>query len=232
MEYTFDINPRAFKAIKEKNKRVEIRVTKLGDNHFDYSILKPNDMIIFTSDNEKLKCLITEINWYSSIEELLTLEGTKYTLSSTNDYNEGIKSINSFNGYKEAIPINGVYAIHIEPIINTTHDMRLQKEYYDYIQSGTKRIEIRLYDEKRSKININDTIRFHLVDNETEYLDVKVIGLLRYQNIETLISNNDIKLLTRENMPNSELITIFNNIYSKEEQDKYSVLGILFEIIK
>ena len=140
MEYTIDINPRAFKAIKERTKRVEIRTTKLGNNHFDYSMLKPNDIIIFTSSSEKLKCLITEINWYKSIEELLTLEGTKYTLSSTNDYEAGIKSINSLDGYKEAIPVNGVYAIHIEPIINTTHDMKLQKEYYDYINSGTKRI--------------------------------------------------------------------------------------------
>lgn len=115
MEYTLDINPRAFKAIKEKTKRVEIRATKLGTNHFDYSILKPNDIIIFTSNDEKLKCLITEINWYKSIEELLTLEGTKYTLSSTNDYEAGIKSINNLDGYKEAIPVNGVYAIHIEP---------------------------------------------------------------------------------------------------------------------
>lgn len=42
------------------------------------------------------------------------LEGTRYTLSSTNDYKEGIKSINALNGYKEAIKCNGVYAIHIK----------------------------------------------------------------------------------------------------------------------
>lgn len=49
MEYNFDINNRAFKAIKERKKRVEIRATKVGDNHFDYSILQPNDIIHFTS---------------------------------------------------------------------------------------------------------------------------------------------------------------------------------------
>ena len=232
MEYNFDINPRAFKAIKEKTKRVEIRTTKLENSHFDYSILKPNDIIIFTSDNEKIQCLITEINWYKSIEELLTLEGTRYTLSSTDDYEAGIKSINSLDGYKEAIPVNGIYAIHIEPITNSIHDMKLQKEYYDYIKDGTKRIEIRLYDEKRKQVKLEDIIRFHLLDNENEYLEVKVKGLLHYKNIESLISNNDIKLLTKEGMPKEELITIFNNIYEKNEQDKYGVLGILFDIIK
>ena len=231
MEYTLDINPRAFKAIKAKTKRVEIRATKLGNNHFDYSILKPNDIIIFTSNDEELKCLITEINWYKSIEELLTLEGTKYTLSSTDDYEAGIKSINSLDGYKEAIPVNGIYAIHIEPINNAIYDMKLQKEYYNYIKNGTKRIEIRLYDEKRQKLKLGDIIKFHLLDNENEYIEVKIIGLLRYKDIETLINNHDMSLLTKENMPKIELINIFNNIYSKEEQTKYGVLGILFEII-
>ena len=42
------------------------------------------------------------------------LEGTKYTLSSTNNYEEGIKSIKSLNGYEKSIKENGVYAIHIE----------------------------------------------------------------------------------------------------------------------
>lgn len=117
MKYSLDINNRAFKAIKEGKKRVEIRTTKLGNNHFDYSILKVNDTIIFTSyDNEKIECIITEINWYKTVEELLMLEGTRYTLSSTNDYNEGIKSINSLDGYKEAIIVNGIYAIHIKPL--------------------------------------------------------------------------------------------------------------------
>lgn len=116
MEYHLDINNRAFKAIKERKKRVEIRATKLGENHFDYSTLKENDIINFTSfAGENLKCIIRDVNWYKSIEELLTMEGTRYTLSSTDDYNEGIKSINSLNGYKTAIEINGIYAIHILP---------------------------------------------------------------------------------------------------------------------
>ena len=118
MEYNFDINNRAFKAIKDRKKRVEIRTTKIGENHFDYSKLKSNDIIEFTSfEGEKLKCIIGDINWYKSVEELLIMEGTRYTLSSTNDFNEGIKSINSINGYEEAIKVGGVYAIHITPLI-------------------------------------------------------------------------------------------------------------------
>lgn len=117
-KYYFDINDRAFNAIKNKTKKVEIRVTKL-DSSFDYSILKTDDIINFTnSENETIICKIIKINWYKTIEELLQIEGTKYTLSSTNDFNEGVKSINSFNGYKEGIKRNGVYAIHIKYLEN------------------------------------------------------------------------------------------------------------------
>ena len=117
MKYNFDINNRAFNAIKNKTKRVEIRVTKLGGNHFDYGILKNSDEIEFKSyDGETIYCLVGDVNHYDSIEELLTLEGTRYTLSSTNDFNEGVKSINSISGYEEAIKVNGVYAIHITQI--------------------------------------------------------------------------------------------------------------------
>ena len=117
MKYNFDINDRAFNAIKNGTKRVEIRVTKLGDNHFDYGVLKSGDTIEFKSfRGDIINCLVEDVNHYDSIEELLTLEGTRYTLSSTNDFNKGVESINSINGYKEAMKVNGVYAIHIKYI--------------------------------------------------------------------------------------------------------------------
>lgn len=39
-------------------------------------------------------------------------------------------------------------------------EMKLQDKYYEYILNGTKRIEIRLNDEKRQGIKIGDKIRF------------------------------------------------------------------------
>ena len=109
-----NINDRAALAIKNKTKRVEIRANKKNSQH-DYSKLKPNDMIEFTSNNIGVfYTKVKEINHYNSVEELLTLEGTRYTTSSTNDYQEAINNINKLDGYKEAIPISGVYAIHIE----------------------------------------------------------------------------------------------------------------------
>jgi ASC-1-like (ASCH) protein len=114
--YELKLNDRAFNAIIARTKRIEIRANTNTSKH-DYSAFKENDEIIFiNSMNDKILCRITDINWYKDIETLLTLEGTRYTLSSTNDFNEGIKSINSLSGYEEGIKKNGVYAIHIEYI--------------------------------------------------------------------------------------------------------------------
>ena len=41
------------------------------------------------------------------------------------------------------------------------HKMKLQPKYYDFILNGTKRIEIRLNDEKRKTIKVGDTITFY-----------------------------------------------------------------------
>ena len=75
------------------------------------------------------------------------------------------------------------------------HKMKLQPRYYDFILNGTKRIELRLYDEKRQKINIGDTIIFQKEPELEITMKVKVIGLLRYDTFEELFKDFDIKIL-------------------------------------
>lgn len=112
MKYELNLNNRAFNAIINKTKRIEIRAYT---GKTDYSKILKDDRIFFKNDNEeKIVCKVLEINHYESVEELLMLEGTKYTTSSTNDYNEAIKNIYKLNGYEEAIKEYGVYAIHID----------------------------------------------------------------------------------------------------------------------
>ena len=41
------------------------------------------------------------------------------------------------------------------------HNMKLNKKTFNNIKNGIKQIELRLYDEKRALINLNDTIVFH-----------------------------------------------------------------------
>ena len=53
-------------------------------------------------------------------------------------------------------------------------------EYFEYIKNGTKRLEIRLNDEKRKNINIKDTIIFEKLDETKEHLTTTVTNLYKY----------------------------------------------------
>ena len=105
-----------------------------------------------------------------------------------------------------------------------THEMKLQPKYFDYILNGTKRIEIRLNDEKRKLLTVGDYIEFtNKVTNEK--LLVEVIDLFKYNSFEELYKHfNKIEIgysINEEANPKD-----MENYYSKEEQEKYGVLGI------
>ena len=112
------------------------------------------------------------------------------------------------------------------------HEMKLRPKYYDFILNGTKRIEIRLNDEKRQKISLGDKIRFHKDPSALEeYFDATVIGLLRYNTFEELFKDHDITLLADKSLTKEELLKVLEEFYQKEEQAKYGVLGIRIKLL-
>lgn len=113
-----------------------------------------------------------------------------------------------------------------------THNMKLQSKYYDFILNGTKKIEIRLYDEKRKKIKVGDTIKFLKESNLEESFNTKVVELLRYNSFEEMFKDFDISVLADKSMTKDELIKVLEEFYTKDEQKKYGVLGIKIELIK
>jgi len=110
-----NLRERPFEAIKEGTKKIEIRANKNSSEPNSFNLMKVGDEIIFTKEGseERIKCVVKRIEIYPSIKELLLKEGTEHTLSSTNDLEEGIKSIESIPNYKKLISENGVFAIEL-----------------------------------------------------------------------------------------------------------------------
>lgn len=108
-----------------------------------------------------------------------------------------------------------------------THNMQLQSAPFEMIKNGTKTIELRLYDEKRRKIQIGDTIVFALTSNCTETLRVKVIDLFVFDSFAELY--NALPLLecgyTEDDIDTASPKDM-DVYYSLEEQQKYGVIGI------
>lgn len=111
------------------------------------------------------------------------------------------------------------------------HVLKLQPRYFDYINNGTKRIELRLYDEKRQKINIGDTIIFQKEPELEVTMKVKVVGLLIYNSFEELFNDFDIEMMADKSMTKQELLNVLEEFYTREKQNKYGVLGIRIEKI-
>ena len=111
------------------------------------------------------------------------------------------------------------------------HILKLQPEYFEYIKNGTKKMELRLYDEKRQKINLGDTIIFQKEPELKISMKVKVIGLFRYKTFEELFEDFDIKILADKSMTKQELLNVLEKFYTPEKQKEYGVLGIRIEKI-
>ena len=111
------------------------------------------------------------------------------------------------------------------------HEMKLQPEYYNFILNGTKRIEIRLFDEKRQQIKIGDTIKFLKEPELNESFKARVVGLLRYNSFEDMFKDFDISVLSDKSMTKEELISVLEQFYTKEKQEQYGVLRIRIELL-
>ncbi len=106
--------------------------------------------------------------------------------------------------------------------------MNLQPKFFDFIKHGTKRIELRLFDEKRQQIQLGDMIEFS--NGSDEKLQAEVVGLLRYNSFLALFEDFDIKILADTSMTKSELLTTLGEFYPPEAQAKYGVVGIRIKV--
>lgn len=110
-----------------------------------------------------------------------------------------------------------------------THQMNLRETPFLSIKNGKKQIEIRLYDEKRQLIKINDIIEFTNLNTE-EKLSVKVIDLKIFKNFKELFDFYD-KTTLGYSLNDKCSYLDMNTYYSNELQSQYKALAIKIELI-
>lgn len=128
--------------------------------------------------------------------------------------------------YRYIKPTESIY----EKLINRNviHKMKLQREYFDYILNGTKRIELRLNDEKRMLIKINDQIIF--TNDQTKDELITIVNSLHKENsFEELFKDYNIEELASKYKTKEELLKELSEFYTLEKQKEYRVLGIKIE---
>ena len=101
------------------------------------------------------------------------------------------------------------------------YQMKLLERPFQAIKDGSKTVEYRLYDEKRRKLKIGDEIEFSKLPDLQEKIMVEILDLYPEKNFKTLFE----KCMDSQQEIEEHMKTIYS-IYSKEEEEKYGVLGI------
>ena len=99
--------------------------------------------------------------------------------------------------------------------MNNVINMRLHHEPFARIKSGEKKVECRLYDEKRRKLKVGDCIKFLLRPDFTEVFEKKVIALYTFPTFEAVY----------EQFPEERINNVYQ-YYTREEEQKYGVVAI------
>ena len=109
-----------------------------------------------------------------------------------------------------------------------THRMKLVDFAFKAIKNKEKDIELRLNDEKRRLINVGDIIEFEHIDTK-EIIKTKVVYLHKYESFDEIFNKFDHK---RFGLKDNDDSSIMDKFYTKEEQEKYGVLGIEIKLIE
>lgn len=105
------------------------------------------------------------------------------------------------------------------------HKMKLRTSPFEKIKNGSKTIELRLNDEKRQKVQVGDYIEFSYLDDPKQKIQTRVTALHHFSSFAELYNS-----LSKEKLGYAVSETLapdhMDEYYTREEQDKYGVLGI------
>jgi len=103
--------------------------------------------------------------------------------------------------------------------------MGLKEEYLDLKKKKKKKVEGRLYDEKRKQINPGDAIVFE------GKLKVRVKSIRKYSSFKEMLEREGIERVLPGVHNIEEGVRIYRQFYTEEEEKKYGVVAIEIEPI-
>ena len=116
-------------------------------------------------------------------------------------------------------------------LMKQLHQMGLQPRYFNYIKSGTKRIELRLNDSKRQQIQVGDEIQFTC---GTQYILAKVKGKIHFDTFKDLFEflGHDMTLVASKDTSEEEMLKVMEQFYPLPKQHQLGVVGLVIEPVK
>ncbi len=107
------------------------------------------------------------------------------------------------------------------------HEMKLNTSPFEKVSLGEKTVELRLYDEKRRKIDIGDKIIFSNIEDPMRKIAVVVKSIHRYASFEELYEDIPLEKCGINGVRSSQDgAAEMSKYYSDDEVRRYGVVGI------
>ena len=105
----------------------------------------------------------------------------------------------------------------------------LHPDIFELVKNGKKDVEVRLNDEKRQKLKIGDKLIFLKRPDEIEKVEATVVDLKYYNNFYEVADNYEMERIHQPHLTKEEYVNDMQRFYSKEEQENYGVVCIIYK---
>ena len=113
-----------------------------------------------------------------------------------------------------------------------THNMKLKPNPFAKIASGSKTIELRLYDDKRQQLSVGDTIIFTSMEDSGLQLKTRVVALHKFSSFRNLFEALPMEACGYDSeMPVEDALVNIRRYYSEKREEQYGVLGIEIQLL-
>lgn len=110
--------------------------------------------------------------------------------------------------------------------------IHLDEDIFEIVKNGTKKIELRVNDEKRRKLKEGDTIVFLKRPEEKEKIEAYIEKLEYYNTFKEATDNYEIEDIYTKDYTKEGFLKLLSRFYTDEEIKKYGVVAIKFKITK
>lgn len=109
--------------------------------------------------------------------------------------------------------------------------MGLFEKHLENIKNGNKTIEVRLYDDKRKKIKIGDTIQFIKVPRDGKFIRAKVLDLTVFPSFKEMYENISAEEMGARGESIKEMVENTYEIYTPEQETRYGTIAIKIQYL-
>ena len=107
------------------------------------------------------------------------------------------------------------------------HQSSLASPYYEYVKNGTKIYELRVYDDKRKLIKINDLWEFSSNNNKNESFITKVVAIKTYKSFREAIQDTGLEQLLPQITDLEEGIKIYESFDNNNYKINAEINGVV-----